>query len=143
MPMGAPQTSRGLTKLADDEDVIRTLPQRASFIMGPDGRPRDAIISYHDYVQIIAIDMARRGEKLLDDPNTEWIPFEDVLTEFAAPKIAAIREKKGLTQKQLGAKLGMPQSQISRMEKKPESVTYKTLQRVAKALGVKVSDMLG
>ena len=111
--------------------------------MGPDGRPRDAVIPYDDYIQIIAIDMARRGEKVLDDPNAEWVDFDDFLTEVAAPRIATIREKKGLTQKQLGAKLGMPQSQISRMEKNPESVTYKTLQRVAKALGVKISDMLG
>ena len=40
------------------------------------------------------------------------------------------------------AKLGMPQSQVSRLEKHPESVTYRTLQRVAKALGVKVTDLL-
>jgi transcriptional regulator with XRE-family HTH domain len=79
---------------------------------------------------------------MLNDPNYEWLTMEEVLTEFAAPKIAAAREKHGLTQKQLGAKLGMPQSQISRLEKHPESVTYRTLQRVAKALGVKVTDLI-
>ena len=53
--------------------------------------------------------------------------MREALTELAAPCIAAARAKKGLTQKQLGAKLGMPQSQISRLEKHPESVTYRTL----------------
>ncbi len=142
LPKGATPAARRVSDREEEQDVIASLPQRASFIMGPDGTPREAIIPYTDYIQIIAGDMARRGEAVLDDPNSEWIELDDFITEFAAPKIAAAREKRGLTQKQLGAKLGMPQSQISRLEKHPESVTYRTLQRVAKALGMKVTELL-
>ena len=124
------------------EDVLDTISERASFLCGADGKATHAVIPYADYVQIIAGEMARRGEAKLDDPSYEWLTMEEALTELAAPCIAAARAKKGLTQKQLGAKLGVPQSQISRLEKHPESVTYRTLQRVAKALGMKVAELV-
>ena len=123
-------------------DPSASIATRSSLVHDPSGQCTHALIPHADYIQLLAAEMAERGIEKLDNPNYEWIPFEDVLTEFAAPKIAAAREKKGLTQKQLGAKLGMPQSQVSRMEKNPASVTYRTLQRVAKALGVKINDML-
>lgn len=122
--------------------MLATLEERASLVRGPGGNTTHAIIPFHDYMYLLALKSAINAVPMLDDPNTEWVDFEDMITEFAAPKIAAARVKKGLTQKQLGAKLGMPQSQISRLEKHPESVTYRTLQRVAKALGVKVTGLL-
>ena len=127
---------------ASERDVLATLPERATFITNPAGLQTHAVIPFNDYVYLLALQAARDALPLLSDPDYKWFTLEEVMTEFAAPKIAATREKKGLTQKQLGAKLGMPQSQVSRMEKNPASVTYRTLQRVAKALGVKINDML-
>jgi transcriptional regulator with XRE-family HTH domain len=43
-----------------------------------------------------------------------------------------------LSQTQLGAKLNLPQSQISRIERNPDHTTLRTLKRVARALGVDV-----
>jgi transcriptional regulator with XRE-family HTH domain len=45
-------------------------------------------------------------------------------------------------QKQLTAKLKMPQSQISRIERNPNHTTVRTLKRIAKALGVEVSALI-
>lgn len=94
------------------------------------------------HIQAMVADMARRGEARLNDPNYEWIEWDDALAELAAPHIAAARKLRRMTQSELGEKLGIPQSQVSRMEKDPESVTYRTLKRVARALGMRVTDLL-
>jgi transcriptional regulator with XRE-family HTH domain len=47
-----------------------------------------------------------------------------------------------MTQAQLGEKLGMPQSQVSRMERDPEAVTFRTLKRIARALGMNPTGIL-
>jgi HTH-type transcriptional regulator/antitoxin HipB len=94
------------------------------------------------HIQAQLTEMAMRGQAMSNDPNYEWQDIEEVLPQFAAPHIAAARKHRGLTQAQLGAKLGMPQSQVSRIESDPESVTYRTLKRVAKALGMTIPDLL-
>ncbi len=145
LPTGKAATPSGVASrpgATSERDVLATLPERATFLTNTAGRETHAVIPFDDYVYLVALQAARDALPMLTDPNYEWITTEEMLTEFAAPRIAAAREKKGLTQKQLGAKLGMPQSQVSRMEKHPGSVTYRTLQRVAKALGIKVTDML-
>jgi DNA-binding Xre family transcriptional regulator len=132
----------GRLELARERDALDTLDQRATFTHNADGRATHATIPFDDYVYLMALRAARDAIPKLEDPNYEWVDWEDALTEFAAPQIAAARKKKGWTQAQLGAKLKMPQSQISRMEKHPESVTYRTLTRIAKALGIPVTGLL-
>lgn len=52
--------------------------------------------------------------------------------------IAFARQQKRLTQAQLAKKVGMPQSQIARIESGNHNVTLGTLNRVASALDLKV-----
>ena len=52
--------------------------------------------------------------------------------------VAVARKRKRLTQAQLAKKVGMPQSQIARIESGNYNVTLGTLNRVASALDLKV-----
>lgn len=57
-----------------------------------------------------------------------------------ALEIATLREKKGMTQSQLAAKMGVTQQFVARLENPSETVpSLRTLSRVAKALDKKIS----
>jgi len=75
----------------------------------------------------------------LKDPDTKWIDFDEYRLQLAGSKIAEARKARKLTQVQLARKLGVPQSQISRIERHPDQTTVRTLKRIAKALRVDVS----
>lgn len=53
-------------------------------------------------------------------------------------QIAEARRKKKITQVQLAKRVGMPQSQIARLESGGHNVTLETLNKVANALDLRV-----
>lgn len=57
-------------------------------------------------------------------------------------KLKKIRNKKGLTQKQLAAKAGIDERTIRYLEKGEKSPTLSTLTKIAKALNLKVTNLL-
>lgn len=67
------------------------------------------------------------------------IDADELGIELARDAIVVARKAAGLTQGQLGKRMGVPQSQISRIERHPDRTTVRTLRRMAKALGVNVS----
>lgn len=78
----------------------------------------------------------------LEDRSAEWIDADEVALKLAGSRLAEARKARGWTQKRLGEKLGLPQSQISRIERNPDHTTVRTLKRIARALGVRVSALL-
>ncbi len=78
----------------------------------------------------------------LEDESVEWVDADQFGLQLAGERIARARKGKGLTQKQLGEQLGLPQSQISRIERRPDHTTVRTLKRIAKALGVDVRALI-
>ena len=96
-----------------------------------------------DYERLMEIVEAHELVAKLEDPNTEWIDFDDYKLQLAGSKIAEARKARKLTQTQLARKLGVPQSQISRIERNPDQTTVRTLKRIAKALGVDVRMLVG
>ena len=72
----------------------------------------------------------------------EWVDADELRVQLAGERIAQARKAAGLTQKQLGEQLNLPQSQISRIERNPDHTTVRTLKRIAKALGVDVSALV-
>jgi len=56
-------------------------------------------------------------------------------------KIKKVREVKGLSQKQVALSLNMDQSQYSKIEKGKTDPTCSTLEKIANALGVELSDI--
>ncbi|MFC5409131.1 helix-turn-helix domain-containing protein [Larkinella bovis] len=52
--------------------------------------------------------------------------------------IRITRKKKQLTQKELGAKMGVSESAVNKLESGTRSLTVQTLKKVTEALGVKL-----
>ena len=70
------------------------------------------------------------------DFKKEW---ESTELEYTIVKaILDARKKSGLTQKELSEKTGIPQADISRMEKGNANPSIKTLRRLAKGMGMKL-----
>lgn len=82
-------------------------------------------------------------EKLETLDQAELIDADLLAAQIAGGRIAAARKARGWTQQELAAEAGMPQSQVARMERNPEKCNVSTLKRVASALGVEVSALLG
>ncbi len=84
----------------------------------------------------------RTGVDPFDDPEVKWIDAENLFLQWAGDQIARARKARRMTQKQLAEKLGVPQSQISRIERNPDRTTVRTLKRIAQALKVDVSKLI-
>ena len=101
------------------------------------------VLPIDEYEELIATQMAHEViASMEDDDNVEWIDFEDFAAQLAADRIVEARKARKMTQKALAAKLGVPQSQISRIERNPDRTTVRTLKKIAKALGVDVSALI-
>ena len=57
-------------------------------------------------------------------------------------KIRMLREKKGISQKEVALKLGVNQSAYSKMEACEERISVENCEKIAKAIGVTISDIL-
>ena len=106
------------------------------------GRPTHVIVPVHEYERLVKAEMIRSGVAKLKDEETEWVDADALGWKLAGERIAQARKAEGLTQKQLGERLNIPQSQISRIERNPDHTTLKTLKRVARALGVDVRALI-
>lgn len=62
--------------------------------------------------------------------------------EQMAAKLKALRERRGLTQEQLAEKSGVSRTYLARLETGRQDPTLSTLEKLAKALGVKVGRLL-
>lgn len=60
---------------------------------------------------------------------------------YVGTKIRQLREARGMTQVELASKSGLPQSHISRLEGLKHSPSRVTLEKIAKALDVKLSEL--
>jgi len=100
------------------------------------------LVPIDEYDRLLATEMARDAVKKLQDKSVKWIDARDFALQLAGERIAKARKAAGLTQKQLAARLKVPQSQISRIERNPDRTTVRTLKRIAKALGVDVRALL-
>lgn len=56
-------------------------------------------------------------------------------------KIKKLREAKGLSQKQVALSLGMDQAQYSRIENSKTDPAFSNVEKIAKALGVGITDL--
>lgn len=98
-------------------------------------------ISASEYDRLLRAELALSAVRTFErdqDDSTKWVDAGQFGLDLAGETIAKARKAAGLTQHDLGRKLGMPQSQISRIEKNPDRTTVKTLKAVAKALNVDI-----
>jgi DNA-binding XRE family transcriptional regulator len=83
-------------------------------------------------------------DELFGHPGTsERAEYEDRITLELLPKsIREYRLRHHLTQDELGQRLGVQKSQISKLERNPSNVTLATLRRVFEALNMSVQIIL-
>lgn len=96
------------------------------------------LVPIDHYEKLVKADMVESAIAKLDRGDAEFVDADEFALALAATRIARARKAAGLTQKQLGDKLKLPQSQISRIERNPDHTTVKTLKRVARGLGVDI-----
>jgi len=79
--------------------------------------------------------------RFIGEPETKnRIRFENELkSEILAHQFKELRKKKHLTQSQLAEKLGMEKGQISKIENGKFNLTIATINKIASALGAKIS----
>lgn len=73
-------------------------------------------------------------DEMLRDPEFKAFSDENKIFSDIAKALVAGRMAKGLTQKELAARIGMHQADISRYEKLDQVPTIQTLKRLAEAL---------
>lgn len=106
------------------------------------GRPTHVVVPIDRYERLIKSEMVQRAIAQIEAGDDDFVDAADFARELAVERIVEARKAAGLTQKQLGAKLRIPQSQISRIERHPDRTTVRTLRRLAKALKVDVRAFL-
>jgi HTH-type transcriptional regulator / antitoxin HipB len=106
------------------------------------GEYTHVLVPIDEYERLMDTMMIQSAIRKLKDPDTQWIDADQMAIEIAGERIVKARKAAGLTQKQLGEKLGVPQSQISRIERNPDHTTVRTMKKIAKALGVDVGSFL-
>ena len=57
-------------------------------------------------------------------------------------KVTELREEKGWTQEELGHRAGLHRAYIGQVERGEKNIGLRNLEKIAKALGVKVQDLL-
>lgn len=62
--------------------------------------------------------------------------------ERMATRIKALREQRGMTQEQLAEKAGVSRTYLARLETARQDPTLSTLEKLAKALGVKATRLI-
>jgi DNA-binding XRE family transcriptional regulator len=106
------------------------------------GRVTHVLVPIDEYERLLRANMVQGAAAKLEDQATVWVDADELARELAGRRIAKARKSAGLTQTQLGRKLKLPQSQISRIERNPDRTTVRTLKRIARALGVDVSALI-
>jgi|GEM_PF-7032693 len=76
----------------------------------------------------------RKAAAILTSKRTKWHDANDVLPEIIMAGLATTRKQLGLTQAELGKRVGLPQSRISKIESNPDAITVRLLKRLAAAL---------
>ena len=79
----------------------------------------------------------------LEDPAFREAWFETVLARSVSVAIIRYRGEHGLTQTALAERLGMSQTQVSRLEIGEHTPTFETLLRVCDALGIELTLTIG
>ncbi len=104
--------------------------------------PAYVLIPLDQYEMLSKSDVLNRALDRLADRGEPVVDGDEFALELAAGRIARARKEAGLTQAQLAARLKLPQSQISRIERNPDHTTVRTLKKIARALGVDISALV-
>ena len=105
-------------------------------------RRTHVILPIEEYERLTKNSMIDTAVARLQEPDVQWVDADVLGRQLASERIAQARRAAGLTQKQLGERLGVPQSQICRVERNPDHTSVRMLKRLARALAVDVSHLI-
>jgi DNA-binding XRE family transcriptional regulator len=105
-------------------------------------RATHVLLPIREYEELLKALEARELAAKRDDPSTKWVPAGKAALQIAGSWVAEARKQAGLTQKQLADRVGVPQSQISRIEKSPDHTTLRTMKRIAAALDLDIGALM-
>jgi DNA-binding XRE family transcriptional regulator len=100
------------------------------------------ILDEEQYDRLLDAVDAVEAEKIAGDPKDRILRWDEIKGEFIVNRIAEVRERMGITQKELARRLKVRQSTVSRMEHKNANLTLATLRKIAKALGCSVHQLI-
>ena len=106
------------------------------------GGKKLVIMDEEDYDRLLDdIDLAE-AERIARDPKDPVLTWDEIKDEFIQNRIAEMRERSGITQKELARRLKVRQSTVSRMERENANLTLSTLRKIAKALDCPVHQLI-
>ena len=100
------------------------------------------IMGEEDYDRLLDVIDLAEAERIAGDADDPVLDWKDIKDELIKNRIAKMREKAGVTQKELARRLKVRQSTISRMERENANLTLTTLKKVAKALDCSVHQLI-
>lgn len=115
-------------------------------IIKEDGKPRFAVIDYSVLIKLQeliedALD-AKEAQHILNDKNTVWKDISEVKKKLLSNPIKERRKDAGMTQKALASRMRVHQSYVAKIERPNYNPSKQTLLKVAKALGLKIEDLI-
>lgn len=69
-------------------------------------------------------------------------PFEDIADQLYGLRIREVRNRLGVTQAELGSRIGCSEQQVQRMESGTRNVSLAWLRKIAVALDVHISELI-
>ena len=93
------------------------------------------IMEEEDYEHLLDAVDAAEAKRISEDASDPVLTWDEVKDELIRNRIAKVRERLGVTQKELARRLGVRQSTVSRWERREANLTLRTVRRIAKALG--------
>ena len=104
---------------------------------------RLVILDEDEYDRLLDVIDAVEARRILADEKDRVLDWRKASRGLVTTRVAAARKAHGLSQRELASRLGVPQSTVSRWEKKDANLTLATLRKIAAALECGVSDLLG
>ena len=89
-----------------------------------------------DYFDVLEV------QEMMDDPRTKFISWEEARKELFDNNIKKVRRRKKFTQKELAKKVRVSQARISQVENPDYRPTMKVYEKVARALGCSVEELI-
>jgi DNA-binding XRE family transcriptional regulator len=117
----------------DKNDLFKLA--KALFVAETKEEEESAAAAMHEILEQAPINL-----KTLDIQTENNLGLKKWL-DYVGDRIKQARESAGLTQTELSTRAGLPQSHISRLENGQHSPSFATLEKIAKALNIPVSQL--
>jgi DNA-binding XRE family transcriptional regulator len=107
------------------------------------GGKKLVIMEQKEYDRLVNCADAAEARRIKADKSDAVLPWGKGLGGLIVNRIAERRREKGLSQRKLAERLDVKPSTLSRWERKDANLTLDTIRKIAKALRVKSTALIG